>query len=44
MVGMKRQTRKWKKKYEVSILAEKRTVCDNGKFNGKTRENDQNLK
>jgi len=41
MVGMKRQRRNWKKKYELSVLAETRTGSDNGKFNGKTRENNQ---
>ena len=44
MVGMKRQAIKLKKKYELSILAEKGTVSDNGKFNGEKKENNQKHK
>jgi hypothetical protein len=36
MIRIRRQIRNWKKKYELSILAETRTGPDNGKFNSKT--------
>jgi len=44
MVGTKRQIRNWKKKYKLSVLAETKTSSDNGKLNGKTRENNKNIK
>jgi hypothetical protein len=44
MVGIKRQIRNCKKKYKLLVLAEKRTGSDHGKFNGKTRENNQKHK
>jgi hypothetical protein len=41
---MTRQMSKWKKKYELSILAETGTGSNNGKFNVKRGENIQKHK
>lgn len=41
IVGMKRQIRNWEKKYEYQYLLKREQSSDNGKFNGKTRENNQ---
>ena len=35
MIRTKRKINRWKKRYELSILAEKRTGSSNGKFNSK---------